>query len=274
MKRELDIAVGLAEKAGRVILERYRTEFRVSEKSGGRGPVTDADMAADEIICEGLSRAFPADALTSEEREDDPRRIDSERCWLVDPLDGTKHFVDRDGEFAVMMGLVVDGAPSLGVIHLPVEGLTIAGASSIGVSVRSNGIVQTSAISLASWSEAGDSALRIASSRDSAGSRTRRAVANCGPHELVHSGSIGRKVALILLGRADAYLTLAGRSHRWDACAPEALMREAGGRFSDAFGEPLDYRAEDLRNHRGLLACRPGLESRLVEGAVRLTSDR
>src|SRR5919109_1287538 len=121
LTRELDVARGLALEAGAILLEVYATEFTVWQKPGGAGPVTDADARANELIVAALHREFPSDAVIAEESVTTVA-AHGPRCWYVDPLDGTREFVDRNGMFAVQIGLAVGGEPALGVVYAPASG--------------------------------------------------------------------------------------------------------------------------------------------------------
>src|SRR5689334_25195190 len=113
---ELQTASLLARQAGALLLEVYATDFAVVDKAGGQGPVTEADHRANALLLERLRHHFPGDGVVAEETKDtsDARRFS--RCWYVDPMDGTREFVRRNGEFAVHVGLAVDGEARLGVV--------------------------------------------------------------------------------------------------------------------------------------------------------------
>ena len=124
---ELEIAQALAREAGETILDYYAKEIIAEEKLGVDNfyePVTEADRMASRIIVEGLSQAFPDDAVLSEEEKDDPlARLTKKRSWIVDPIDGTAGFVQKDGDFAVQIGLADEGEPIVGIVYPPVAGL-------------------------------------------------------------------------------------------------------------------------------------------------------
>ncbi len=117
LQHELDTATHLARAAGDATMAFYGTTR--SETKAGGSPVTAADHAANDVIVAGLRDAFPDDAILSEESRDDRSRLDTRRVWIVDPLDGTKEFLARNGEFSIMIGLVVDGEPVLGAVYRP-----------------------------------------------------------------------------------------------------------------------------------------------------------
>ena len=260
--REMAIALELAIEAGKEILGLYGSSLRVEQK-GEEGPVTEADRRADALIREGLSHAFPSDAILSEEFPDDQSRLHERRLWLVDPLDGTQSFIDRIDEFAVMIGLALEGRGVLGVVHLPCEEITLVAAEGVDAfRVTTSG--RREPLSLSPWT-AEEDALRVVVSRQHAGSATRHVLEELHPSSVIRSGSVGRKAALVAIGRADLYLSLGRRSRHWDACAPEVVVRLAGGTFQDARGGAMVYNTPDTRNRHGLLAARRGLEKLAVK---------
>lgn len=249
----------------------YRSDFAVEHKAGGEGPVTLADHRADAVIRHGLAAAFPGDAVLSEETPDDLRRLSHHRLWLVDPLDGTRQFVERVGEFAVMIGLVTRGRPVLGVIHLPVEGETWAGVAGIGAFQVALGVGRP-ALRIPAGPPGGRRPI-LAMSREHGRSRTQPVLEKLNPAGTVFSGSVGRKAVLLLKGQADLYLTLGSRSRHWDSCAPQALVEAAGGFFGNAWGRPLVYNTDRTTNKHGLLACCRGLLPEVVQAVVEVWGD-
>lgn len=267
MHSELEVATTLARRAGDLILEVRDGEFSphtdVEEKAGGEGPVTIADRRADELIRTGLARQFPSDALLTEESPDDLARLRNRRVWVVDPLDGTRQFVQQGAEFAVMIGLSIDGRAVLGVVHLPCEQLTYVAAPDVGAA-EIDAAGTRRALRLEPLPR-DPGRLTVTVSRSHYNSRTRRVVEALGPADIVVSGSVGRKAALVATGRADVYVNLSSRSRHWDACAPEVIVREAGGAFRDTLGRELIYNTAATHNAHGLIACRAGLLARTVE---------
>lgn len=258
----MSVAIDLARRAGAEIMAVYGGGFSVEQKEGGEGPVTLADLRADALIRQGLQNAFPEDAVLSEETPDDLQRLGCSRLWLVDPLDGTHQFVTHLNEFAVMIGLAIQGVSSLGVIFLPAEGRMLAGAVGMGAfEVLAGG--ERIPVRIDPEPPSGRN-LALAISRAHALVRTLPVVKRLNPDVLMRSGSVGRKAALILEGRADVYLSLGRRSRHWDSCGPQAVIEAAEGIFCDAWGRPLRYNTDRTKNTEGLLACRPGLLPRVV----------
>jgi 3'(2'), 5'-bisphosphate nucleotidase len=251
--QELELILQIATEAAVPINEVYAAPFSVDYK-GPRDPVTLADRRANELICSRLSQAFPGTPIVAE--ESDPESFAgyqrAQRVFFVDPLDGTREFVDRNGEFVVMIGLLEDNAATLGVILAPATHRAWAGRVGQGAfRVEADGTRHTLAVSptvdLAS--------VKVVASRSHRDAETDRALSFLGVGGGVLAlGSAGLKAAAIASGDAEAYIAPFYAGQRWDACAADALIRAAGGKFTDGLGVPLDYRAASLANDRGVLA--------------------
>src|SRR5262245_56280232 len=118
MEKELEIAKRLALQAGAILMKYYQRGTTVDWKAPG-DPVTAADREASQLIVSSLAPEFPEHAILSEEELDNPNRLERSRVWMIDPMDGTREFIEHRGEFAVQIGLAVDGVPVLGVVYQP-----------------------------------------------------------------------------------------------------------------------------------------------------------
>ncbi|MCY1034073.1 3'(2'),5'-bisphosphate nucleotidase CysQ [Corallococcus sp. BB11-1] len=248
---ELEVARRIARQAGDILLRVYATDFSVTQKSGGAGPVTLADERANAFLVGELRKAFPGDGVVAEENEDasDAKRF--ERCWYVDPLDGTQEFVNRNGEFAVHVGLAVEGRPALGVVYRAVGDVLYSGV------VGEQGFVEDpqGRRALRVSDVADPAALRLVVSRSHRSKVTDGVVKQLGITRETESGSVGLKCGLLAEARCDLYVHASDKSYRWDNCAPEAVLRSAGGVLTDLAGVPYRYDGSELQNRRGLLAC-------------------
>lgn len=250
LDRELVEAVKLAREAGALLMEVYDTDFDVEYK-GKSDPVTEADRRANEHLVRRLREAFPHDGIVAEETEDKSDALRRGRCWYVDPLDGTKEFIAKNGEFSVMIGLAVDGDARLGVVYQPVTDTMYRGV--VGESAFMEVGARTYALAVSNVEKLSE--LRLVVSRSHRSDATDEFVKRLGVANETKSGSVGLKVGLIASKKADLYVHLSARSSAWDACAPEAILRAAGGRFTDLGGRPFVYGGSDLSNSRGILAC-------------------
>lgn len=260
LERELHVARTLALEAGRVLLEIYETAFAVREKPAGGGPVTDADARANELIVEALQAEFPGDAVIAEESVGAAAKH-GPRCWYVDPLDGTREFVDRNGMFAVQIGLSLRGQAALGVVFAPVAGKLYSGIVGRGCTLEEGGTTRQLEVAPAPEK---DSDLRLVTSRSHRSPTTDRIRERLGIERVIQMGSVGLKCGLLAEGLADVYLHPSARSFRWDCCAPEAVLRAAGGTLTDLAGVPYRYDGTELENARGLLGCSPHVFARVL----------
>ncbi|MBX3270190.1 MAG: 3'(2'),5'-bisphosphate nucleotidase CysQ [Sandaracinaceae bacterium] len=250
LDRELVEAVKLAREAGQILMEIYATDFDVDFK-GEADPVTEADRRANELLVRRLRESFPQDGLVAEETEDKSDSMRRGRCWYVDPLDGTKEFVSKNGEFSVMIGLAVDGHARLGVVYRPVGNRLYRGV--VGDSAFVDVGDRTFSLGVTRVSDPRE--LRLVVSRSHRSASTDALVKRLGIEHETASGSVGLKVGLIAEREADLYVHLSEHSSAWDSCAPEAILRAAGGVFTDLAGDAFVYGGADLKNRRGLLAC-------------------
>jgi 3'(2'), 5'-bisphosphate nucleotidase len=246
------------------VLDVYRGEFCVEFK-GPDDPVTAADRGANAMLLQSLAGVFPGVPIVAEEsdRATYERYWEAERILFVDPLDGTREFVDRNGEFAVMVGLVEGPRAVAGAVHLPVSGLTWVGAVGQGAwQVDTDGRRDPVCVS----SVSGIAAATFAVSRSHRSRRLDRALAVLAPKRVRIMGSAGLKGSEVARGLADAYLDTGTRTKRWDVCAVDALVTAAGGRVSDLGGAPIDYRARTLDNDRGLVVSNGHLHGAILAG--------
>jgi 3'(2'), 5'-bisphosphate nucleotidase len=249
MEKELEIAKDLAREAGRVLLEIYKGEHDVQWK-GRNDPVTAADRAADELIVHGLRRHFPSDGILSEEAHDDGDRLSKTRVWMVDPMDGTQQFIEHIGEFAVMIGLSVAGEAQLGVVYHPTLDRMYVAAPGLGAFVEEHWTIKRLRVSALS----DPSQMVAAMSRSHHSPVVDRIRHHLGITREVRSGSVGLKFGLLAEGRAHLYIHPGSRTNQWDTCAPEAILRAAGGRVTDATGAPLRDNTPETRNLNGIVA--------------------
>jgi 3'(2'), 5'-bisphosphate nucleotidase len=247
--RESEVAAHLAKEAGDVILRIYATDFSVDYKAKN-DPVTEADRLASRVIVEGLRREFPDDMVVSEEEPIAALASASDRVWYVDPLDGTHEFIKRNGEFAVMIGLAVDGRPRVGVVFRPVTAELFVGIVREGAWLGTN----EDKIPLRVSSEIDPSRLRLVASRSHRDQRVDDVRRRLGISEESRIGSVGIKVGLLVTRQADIYLEPSSMTKAWDSCAPEAILHAGGGRMTDLEGAPLRYVPSEVRNWKGIVA--------------------
>jgi len=255
LEKELETAIALAKEAGAKILEFYALEIIAEEKIGADNyaePVTIADKTASRIIVEGLEKAFPGDAILSEEELDDAEnRLLGKRVWVIDPIDGTWGFIKKDGDFGVQIGLAANGASVLGVVYLPVHDVLYFAAKEEGAFCAS-GSEKPQALRVSKKTNYTE--MILASSRNHRSPRMYRIIEDFGFKQEIQRGSVGLKVGLIVERICDLYIHLSPRTKFWDTCAPQIILEEAGGQMTDLFGSPFRYDISDVQNHNGIIA--------------------
>ena len=244
MDTQVQQLLDIASAAGQAILEVYHQDFPVTQKDD-KSPLTAADLASHRIIVDGLRRIEPDTPVLSEEGAKIPYAIRGQwqRYWLIDPLDGTREFVKRNGEFTVNIALVEKGRPVVGVVHVPVSGVSYLGQVGQGAwKIAADGSTQAVRVC-----EKHPPSVRVAGSRSHAGDSLVRFLERLGNHELVSIGS-SLKLCLVAEGSADIYPRL-GPTSEWDTAAAQAIVEAAGGLVTDTRLRPLRYNTKDsLRN--------------------------
>jgi 3'(2'), 5'-bisphosphate nucleotidase len=260
---ELAVLLRIAGEAARVVMDVYARPFAVDFK-GPQDPVTEADRLANALICEQLAREFPGVPIVAE--ESDPATFSDfrahDRVFFVDPVDGTREFVDRNGEFAVMIGLVEGARAIAAVIDAPARGDIFAGWVGQGAFRISGG--QQTPIRVSDVADVTQG--RLVGSRSHRTPQLERALARLNPREVLVMGSAGLKGTLVAAAEVEAYVAPGYAGKRWDACATDALVSAAGGKLTDTHGDPIDYRAPSLSNDRGLIASNGRVHDALIRG--------
>ncbi len=261
-RHELDVALEAACEAADILLRHWQGDRKSWEKSEDN-PVTQADLEADRAIVARLRGAFPADAMLSEETARDAGRTAKRRAWIVDPMDGTKEFIQKIPEFAVSIGLVEEGEPVVGVIVNPPAKIAVFAVRGAGthrghLAPGRDGAALRATASRVSVSpctrleEARVIASRTEISRDQ--------LSAYAPWfgQLVPVGSIAWKLACIACGDGDLNLSVAPKNE-WDVCAGDLLVREAGGRYCAFDGSLRRYNQADPLIAQGMVAGSPAL---------------
>jgi 3'(2'), 5'-bisphosphate nucleotidase len=260
MEKELAIAKKLALEAGSLLMQHYEHTPTVDWKAPG-DPVTEADRMASSLIVSNLAREFPKHAILSEEEPDNLRRLNESHVWMIDPMDGTREFIEHRGEFAVQIGLVTDSTPVLGVVYQPTTNKLYYAAKGMGAFLEADG----KAVPLHVSREDIAARLTLAASRSHHSVRVDAIRKQMGIKNVIRMGSVGLKVGALCEGHAHVYIHTAGRTHSWDTCGPEAILREAGGRMTDVSNQPLNYRSRDALNQNGLIASNGVIHDRVVQ---------
>ena len=249
----LNKVVLLARAAGAAILEVYSSEDFGETSKADNSPLTLADLAAHNCIVAGLSKFESGYPILSEEDANIPyaERSKWTQFWLVDPLDGTKEFLKRNGEFTVNIALVDNGVPVLGVVYAPVLDVCYYAARGTGAFVqRGDSVAQ----SIKAQAYTADAAIKVVASRSHSDARTEALLTKLGNHQCISMGS-SLKLCLVAEGAAHFYPRL-GPTMEWDTAAAHAVVNEAGGMVCDVAEQPLRYNKEDLHNPEFLVLAK------------------
>ena len=244
MNTLLNQILKIAEDAGMGILEIYEQAPQSTMIKADESPLTQADLASDLIIKNGIEALSLGLPILSEESTQLPHetRAHWKRFWLIDPLDGTKEFIKRNGEFTVNIALIENGVPVLGVVYAPVLGTFYYAARGLGAWYRN----QHSDAKQIHVEALKSSLHKIVLSRSHADAQTLQLLEKIGAHQAISMGS-SLKMCLVASGEANFYPRL-GPTMEWDTAAAHAVVNEAGGIICDITGQPLTYNKVDLHN--------------------------
>jgi len=246
---ELAIAEAAARDAGALVMSLFKGKFDVHEKSKNN-PVTTADIEANRIIREKIGGCFPGDGWLSEEDQDNSRRLALSRVWVVDPIDGTREFIEGVPQFAISIAFVVDGRPKVAVVFNPANQRFYKAAAGQGAYLNEAPIHVSPRHDIAG-------ALLLVS-RSEPQKKFQVFVDSC---EIKPVGSIAYRLAKVAGGDGDGTITFR-TIHEWDICAGVLMVEEAGGKVVDGAGERVIFNRQ-LPKHRGVVAANPALTAGL-----------
>jgi len=254
--------LSIARGASDIILRIYSSSDFAVEFKGPNDPVTKADKAANDFILGELAREFPNVPIVAEE-SDAAQFSGFEKepaAFFVDPIDGTKEFIARTGDFCIMLGLAEKGRASLGVIFQPTTGIGYVGGE--GIQAHKVEGTRTTPLHVTGIDELAKARVIISKSHRNA--RADAILAKLGAETYTPWGSAGMKSMRIARAEGDLYAHVGNYGKRWDSCAPEAIVRAAGGEMTNADGAPFDYADPDITNHRGVVCGNPMLHIEAV----------
>ena len=237
--------VSIAKQAGSAIMEIYAVPDMAVSSKADHSPLTAADLASHRIICASLGKLTPTYPVLSEESSEisAAQRMAWKKYWLVDPLDGTKEFIKRNGEFTVNIALIENGEPILGVVYAPVLDVCYYAERGSGAYVQ-RGAAKAQPIKVKA--HATGKSIKVVASRSHSDARTEALLKQLGDCETISMGS-SLKLCLVAEGAAHFYPRL-GPTMEWDTAAAHAVVNEAGGTVCDAVTRELHYNKTDLHN--------------------------
>jgi 3'(2'), 5'-bisphosphate nucleotidase len=254
---EVKLAVEAAQKASKVVMDIYNSAF-VHNLKDDDSPITQADLQSNDIIKRVLSGSrLP---ILSEEDQDDINRLVHEKIWIIDPIDGTSDFVNRTGEFTIMIGLVENKKPILGLICRPTTNTIFLAQKGSGAYKLQDNSWQKLAVSKTTDLKK----CRAVGSRFHLSEREKKFFKELGVSSFESRGS-SLKVAEICMGLADLYLTTSNKIKQWDTCASYCLVTEAGGKMTDMRGGEIFYNTEKLNHENGLLVTNGLVHDQIIK---------
>lgn len=260
---EIQIIISIAEHAASIVLSHFKRQLDISTKNNDAfNFLTQADKQSNQYIRDELKRVFPRDKLLLEETAERPSSYEG-RVWMVDPLDGTKEFINGGDHFAVMIGLCVDGQPILGCVVRPTTGDVFWAEKGKGAYKLPNGGT--------------DQRLRVDDVADFSQARAIVSIAhgelrsadkllNSLPiKEAIPGASLGLRATDIAERKAEFFVNTNMRACKWDSCAPQIILEEAGGTVTDMYGKPLDYLQSDHHWKNSFVGSNTALHTTVVD---------
>lgn len=238
LTKELELATTLAYEAGAIAVS-FKDKFTVTHKPLGEGPVTEADLLIDQEIVTAIKTAYPSDQVISEESYAG-ESITENRCWFIDPIDGTASYTQGLDDYSVMIGLAIGGQATLGVIFQPEMGILWRGVFSPQGCLAER-IINKNVVPLVFPHKIITQNPRIVVSRTSRSARLQTLIDQIKPPSIVRRGSVGLKAMTVVDDEADIYFAWSTRIKLWDTCAAAAIVSASGGTMCDLPGQPLTY---------------------------------
>jgi 3'(2'), 5'-bisphosphate nucleotidase len=253
---EAKLAIEAAILAGKEVMSVYDKDFSSTLKNDNE-PLTEADIKSNDIILKTISSS--GHPILSEESVDDKKRLDFKKIWIVDPLDGTSDFIKKTGEFTIMISLVEDHIPILGIIYWPTESTLYLAQKGQGAFKSVNNT--WSKISVSNVSEI--EKCRAVGSRYHISEAEQNLIKRLNLSQFTSKGS-SLKAADISSGNAELYFTTTNKIKQWDTCASYCLITEAGGKMTDMHGNDLKYNTEKLNHENGLLVSNGLIHDKVI----------
>ncbi len=257
---ETVLAIKSVVKAGETIMKIYNKKSLYTLKDGE--PVTLADKKSNEIIQDILSRSNYV--VLSEESEDNKKRLNEKKVWVIDPLDGTVEFINKTGEFTIMVGLVENNKPILGVINKPTDKTLFIAQKGCGAYK----VVNNKWKNLKTTKISDIQNCRAVCSRSHLSNDESKFIKKLNLLEITKKGS-SLKVMDICSGKAELYFTTTSKIKQWDTCASNCLISESGGRMTDLLGNEIVYNTNDVNHKNGILATNGKVHKKVIDEYVR-----
>jgi 3'(2'), 5'-bisphosphate nucleotidase len=258
---ETNLAINSVIDAGKTVMKIYNQPFETKIKSDN-SPITEADTASNKIIQKTISTSdYP---ILSEETKDNKKRLEKETVWIIDPLDGTSDFINKTGEFTIMIGLVRKQVPVLGIIYCPPQ-------NTLYVAQQNQGSYQLAG---EKWSKMSVSTIsdltksRTVYSRHHSEESERLFFKYIKTKKLTKRGS-SLKAIDVASGTSELYFTSTNKIKQWDTCASYRLVKEAGGNMTDVYGNDLNYNIDDVNHQNGIIVSNGLVHEKVINSYKR-----
>ena len=263
--QETKLAINSVIEAGKAVMEIYEQDFSVKLKQD-RSPLTQADIKSNEIIQRIISvSGYP---ILSEESVDDKERLNCEKIWIVDPLDGTSDFVSRTGEFTIMVALIEHNQPILGVVYCPTNKTLFVAQKNGGAYNLGNG--QCLKLSISNVAEL--EKCRAVVSRHHLSDHDRQFLMKIKIDKSTQLGS-SLKVMDICSAKAELYFATTNNMKQWDTCASCCIIKEAGGEITDMLGSELKYNIDTLNHQNGILVTNGLIHNKIIDNYAKFLKE-
>lgn len=255
---DTELAIQAVMMASREVMKIYIQDFSVKIKTD-KTPVTEADIVSNKVIQEILSSTeYP---VLSEESFDNKKRLTQTKIWIIDPLDGTRDFINHTGEFSIMIALIKDHRPILGVVYQPTIDLLYVAEKDCGTYQRQNG--QWKKLSVSNLQDLATAKAVV--SRSHLAENEKEFLQKLGIKNFTQKGSCGLKVGDICQNMAQVYFTMTDQIKHWDTAAAYCLIKEANGLITDMFGNDLLYNIDITNHQNGILVTNGHLHQQIIE---------
>lgn len=274
LNKIMEITRSVAWGASDILREYYNQDIQENQEKGKDGPVTKADLACNHYILENLQKSLndPNFGYLSEETYQGTEPLTEPYVWIIDPLDGTRDFIDKTGEYAVHIALTHQGRPILSVVAIPEAEKIYYAIKDEGTYVETkDGKSEKIQVSARNQIDT----LFLVVSRTHRDDRFQNLIDQLPLKGRNYVGSVGKKIATILEQQSDVYISLSGKSapKDWDFAAPELILTEAGGRMTYFDGKPLTYNKGDVKQWGGIMASNGHCHQELCEQAIALLAE-
>ena len=255
--KEINVAIDAIFESGNAVMKIYEQNFTSSLKDD-KSPITEADIQSNDILQKHLSQI--GFTILSEESIDDKIRLEQDYVWIIDPLDGTSDFINRTGEFTIMIALVKSRTPILGLVYWPLKNTLFIAHENEGAYVFSE--KNWEKIKVNNIQKLGD--CKAVGSRHHLSEDERKFLDELKLEKFTEKGS-SLKAMDISNGNSELYITTTNKIKQWDTCASNCILRESGGKMTDIFGNELEYNTEHINHENGILATNSVIHSQVVK---------